>query len=108
MKKRDLLFIVVSGFILVIVWMGFNIYHSAITSTIPEATSIQIAPITPRFDTETINGLKSREKTSPVFERNISPTPQATTSAVLETPTIIPSPTTLIEPTSTPSATITP
>lgn len=81
MKKKDILFIIISAFILVIAWISFNIYHNAITSTIPEATNIQIAPIPKTFDIKTLDELKKREKIAPIFEIQTSPIPVSTSSA---------------------------
>lgn len=81
MKKKDILFILISGFFLVIAWIGFSIYHNSKTSTIPEATSIQIAPITPAFDIQTIQEIKTRKKAQAIFEEKIAPTRTATNSA---------------------------
>lgn len=81
MNRKDTLFLMVSGFAIVVVWVGFNIYHNAKTSTIPEATSIQIAPISPSFDTKTIDIIKKRKKIPPVFEINTNPTPSESTSS---------------------------
>lgn len=89
MKKKDILFILISGFFLVIAWIGFSIYHNSKTSTIPEATSIQITPITPSFDQQTIEEIKTRRKAQAVFEGKSTPTPTATNSA---TPTTLPTP----------------
>lgn len=94
MKKKDILFILISGFFIVIAWIGFSIYHNSKTSTIPEATSIQIAPITPAFDTETIEDIKRRIKAEAILERKTTPTATATSSAtaISPTPTISPTP----------------
>lgn len=82
MKKKDILFILISGFFLIILWIGFSIYHTSITSTIPEATSIQIAPISPAFDIETIEDIKRRKRAEAILEIiKTTPTPTATTSA---------------------------
>ncbi len=70
MKQKDALYILIPAFIMVLVWIGFNIHHNAITSTIPQATNIQIEPIAPRFDTQTIEKLKKRDETIAVFEIN--------------------------------------
>ncbi|MBI2431037.1 MAG: hypothetical protein HYV39_03420 [Candidatus Levybacteria bacterium] len=80
MKKRDFLFVLISGFILVVIWIGFNIYHNAVTSTIPEATSIQIEPIAPTFDMQSIASIKKREKASPVFELSTNQTQSGSTA----------------------------
>ncbi len=84
MKKNDVLFILISAFVLVIALVIFNIYHNAKTSTIQEATSIQIQPITPTFDTKTIEALKQRIKILPVFVLQTNPTPTATTQGQLQ------------------------
>lgn len=89
MKKKDILFILASGFFLVLAWIGFNIYHNSKTSTIPEATNIQIAPITPSFDQKTIEEIKTRRNIQAIFEGKSTPTPTATNSA---TPTTSPTP----------------
>jgi len=68
MKRREILFLIISTFTLVVVWVGFSIYHNAVTSTISQALSIQITPISPTFDMQTFEKLKEREKVSPLFE----------------------------------------
>ena len=83
MKKKDILFIIISGFLLVVAWIGFSIFHNIKTSTIPEATNIQIAPIAPVFDMKTIEDIKKRKQTQAVFEKKTTLTPTATNSASL-------------------------
>lgn len=68
MKQKDILIIIILFFIFILVWIGGNIYHSGVASTISENTSQDIAPIAPTFDTKTIEKLKSREKIVPNFE----------------------------------------
>ena len=82
MKKQDLLLILIPTFICVVAWIGFNIYHSAVTSTISPQEISQIAPINPDFDTKTITELKKRERVEPV----LMATPSST---ILPTPTPI-------------------
>ena len=92
MKQKDILYLLIPACLLTFAWIAFNIYHNSINSTIPEATTIQILPIKSSFDIQTINALKERQSTLPVFELRISPTPgPATQSATIEeapTPTI--------------------
>ncbi|MBI4079384.1 MAG: hypothetical protein HY429_03755 [Candidatus Levybacteria bacterium] len=95
MKKREIIFILSSTFVVVVAWIAFSIYHNRITSTIPDALSIKIAPIEKSFDLETIENLKTRERISPISESDFlllqqttppptgGPTPQATQSALL-------------------------
>ena len=68
MKQKDLVFLVVSAFLIVFSWITFNIYHNYTTSTIPETLGVEIAPINPNFDTQTIERLKNRKKIDPLFE----------------------------------------
>lgn len=76
MKQKDILIILILLFIFVIAWIGGNIYHSIVSSTISETTSQNISPIKPFFDTKTVNKLKLRQKIIPSFELgNIAPTP---------------------------------
>lgn len=93
MKRNDILYILIPACILVFVWIAFNIQHSAITSTISEATNIQIMPIDSTFDMQTINAIKQREAAFPISvlknQATISaPTPsQKATSSASETAT---------------------
>ncbi|OGH24137.1 MAG: hypothetical protein A3B47_04690 [Candidatus Levybacteria bacterium RIFCSPLOWO2_01_FULL_39_24] len=76
MKQKDILIILILLFIFVLAWIGGNIYHSGVSSTISETTAKDIAPITPTFDTKTIDKLKSRKKIVPSFElESVTPTP---------------------------------
>lgn len=87
-RQKDLLFVLVSSFILVIIWIGFSIYHKAVTSTISEDLQTQVVPINPNFDTDALKKLKSRVQISPAI--GITGTPSASVSATTTpTPTII-------------------
>lgn len=66
-KQRDLLIIIFMTFLTVVAWVGFNIYHLSVTSTISDELQIQIAPINPNFDINIINKLKSREPVEPLY-----------------------------------------
>lgn len=68
--QKDILYIAISSFVLVVLWIGFNLYHAHATSTIEPVLQIQIKPIDPKFDTEMINKLKSRQNIQPVYELN--------------------------------------
>ncbi len=87
MKQREILFVVISIFILVLVYIGFNIYHNAASSTISDTLSVQIVPINPGFDLKTIESLKKRTQISPDYQAP----PQATSSPSSILP--LPSPT---------------
>ena len=95
MLKNLLYFGILTTFF-VVCWVGFGIYHNSITSTISTDTSIQIIPISPRFDIETIAKLKAKT----VIRADLSSSQIATPTP---TTTIIPSPTPQI--TTTPTST---
>lgn len=113
MKQKDLLFLVISTFIIVIAWIGFSIYHNSTTSTIPSQLNTQIIPIPPDFDTKTINTLKAREQVAPIYagqktvptQGAISPTP---TAVLTTTPIPAASGSGQVTPTASPSGTIPP
>lgn len=85
MKKKDILIILISVFIFVIFWIGFNIYHNSAKSTISESINLQIAPISPNFDTKTIENLKKRQNITPIYQINSAPE-----APNLVTPVIVP------------------
>lgn len=62
---KDILFLSISSFILVVAWLGFNLYHSWVTTTITPELQIRIVPISPEFDTATIDKLKLRKQVAP-------------------------------------------
>jgi len=97
MKRREIIVILTSIFILVITWIAFNVYHYSVTSTITPATEIQIRPINPSFDISVIDALKKRTQTeasvTDVSSASASPSPTPTQ-------TLTPSPT--VQPTQAP------
>lgn len=84
MKNREILFLIISAFIIVIAWIGFNLYHSIKTSTIPQNLTIQILPISPNFDNKTIEEFKKREKVQPDFNMSIQPSIIASQGGITE------------------------
>jgi hypothetical protein len=88
-RHKDILFILISSFVVVVAWVGFNIYHVYITSTISEELQMQLTPIDGSFDTTIIQNLKSRERVNPSFEKQTTasqsapkPLPEPTAEAV--------------------------
>ena len=102
-KQRDILILLWLTFITVVAWIGFNLYHVMVTSTISEDLQLQITPINPNFDLNTISRLKSREQVDPLYQFNNNPEEAASLSA---TPAISPSPVGTTVPVSTGSASI--
>lgn len=75
---KDILFLAISSFIVVAAWIGFNLYHTYVTSTITPELQTSITPITPEFDMVTINKLKFRNQVIPLNSLSnaiIQPTP---------------------------------
>lgn len=95
MKQKDLLIFLLPAFLVVFFWVIFNIYHSSVTSTIPETISLQIIPISPVFDKKAIDDIKNRQEISPLYELSsqVSPSPQASRPASIQQITPTPSPT---------------
>lgn len=81
-RHKDILFILISSFVVVVAWIGFNIHHIYVTSTISEELQLQLAPIDARFDTDTIQRLKSRQRVNPAFEKQETASPSAPSPAV--------------------------
>ncbi len=85
--KRDLIILLVSSFIVIICWIGFNIYSKAVTSTIDASLTKQTLPIEPAFDMTTINNLVEREKVAPLYQSEGLPTPSPEIEEPTPTPT---------------------
>ncbi|SRR6266568_6928300 len=100
-KQKDILFILISSFIVVVAWIGFNLYHIWATTTVSQDVQVELTPIDPVFDPQTIQQLKLRENINPLFESHASSSaslhPQVTQSPPAPSPTPlvsgIPSPT---------------
>jgi hypothetical protein len=90
-RQRDILFVLISSFIVVVAWVSFNIYHIWITSTIPNTITPQLEPINPQFDATVRQQLKSREQIDPLYDKQstttnqtkdtVTPTPESVTTA---------------------------
>ena len=105
--EKDILFILISGFILTLLWIGFNLHHRWVTTTISEDMQLQIAPIAPNFDLATLEKLKKRDKVAPILDTvKPSVTPTAAPEIAIPTPEIVPSPIPTLEPTPTPEPTL--
>ena len=105
----DILFLSVSMFIIVLLWVIFSIYHAYATSTISPDLQLQITPINGTFDTGTLNKLKARQAIIPLLEETTETQPEASPAASLSpTPVLQVLPTTEATPTISPSATETP
>ncbi len=93
MNQKNLITLLVLIVIVVTALVGSNIYHSAVTSTIPEILAIQVKPITPTFQIKVLDELKKRTKVSPQFNAPppaTSPTPTTQVPLVRTSPTPLP------------------
>lgn len=80
MKQRDILFLVISTFILILSWIGFSIYHNLVSSTITGPVEEKISQINPTFDTKTIDRLKERKNIEPTFQTKSNEATESTTT----------------------------
>lgn len=102
MKRNDILFLLISGFILVLAWIGFSIYHNLATSTVSTIVGNQLRPIPGTFDMTTINNLKKRDSITPDFNAIES---QNNAASVSPTPKLAQTPTPIVATSSAPVAT---
>lgn len=89
-KQKDILFIFISSFIVVAAWIGFNIYHIWATSTVSEDLQLELTPIAPAFDDQTMGQLKTRENINPIFASQASASAVPTPIQKIVTPTASP------------------
>jgi|SRR3990167_7718683 len=68
MKQKDILLILVPTFVMVLLWVVFNVYHSHVSSTISEPLNKQIDPIPQAFDLQGLESLKKRVRLEPIYE----------------------------------------
>lgn len=93
--------LLLSGFSAFVVFtiIGLNIYHTRVTSTIPDATKIKSTPIDPIFDEQTLQSLKKRtgvtidltSRSGVITQDEIDAT-QGGTLTTTPTPTVRPTP----------------
>lgn len=87
MNQKDAFLLSITTLLTIIAWVGSNIYHASVTSTVPDSLERSVKPIEGKFDTEVIDSIKKRQKVQPVSQL-IQSTPSAT-----PTPSLSPSPT---------------
>jgi len=90
MKQRDIYILLISSFVLVVIWIVFTIYHNSVTSTIPEVLNIQIVPIKPDFDLKTVSDIKTRNDITPVYDSIIKSENEALSITPTPSPAIAP------------------
>lgn len=65
--QKDIVFLTVSMFITVFIWISFNIYDAYVTSTIDDVLQTQILPIDGKFNVDTIEKLQTRKIVAPDY-----------------------------------------
>lgn len=61
MNSKDILFISIITFLTTVAWTIYDIYHTAVTSTITPVQRELIKPIKAGFDQETLELLRTKE-----------------------------------------------
>lgn len=83
--KNEILFVLISTFVVITIWVGSDIYNKSVTSTLDKTLEFQILPIPASFDLKTIEGIRSRTKVDPLIqgvprpasnEAELTPTPE--------------------------------
>lgn len=104
-RQREIIILAISIFLVSIAWIGFDIYHNIVTSTISEPLQQAITDINPNFDTTVITQLKQRTYTDPIYFQGTASTSAkeqpATPSATITkqpSPSITPTVTTSLVP----------
>ena len=77
MGRRDVLLLSILTVVTSLGWVLFDFYHATVDSTIPENVEAELAPITPKFDRELIDKLKTRRDVEPLVEEDIIKLPTA-------------------------------
>jgi hypothetical protein len=85
MKQKDILFLLISSFIVTVIWVGFNLHNSSVTSTISDTQGMQIRRIDPIFDPQTVSAIENRKAIQPIYESIIKPQ-QSANSAITPIP----------------------
>lgn len=66
-RQREIIILLVTIFIVVIVWASVNIYHNARASTINDTLTQEIIDISPNFNTAILEKLKNRINLDPIY-----------------------------------------
>lgn len=99
-KQKNLVFVLSSSAVVTIAWIGFTIYHTAVTSTLDETLTDQIRPIPASFDEATIRDIMNRRDVPPTYEISGGNSPTPTISQTAESS--IPATSEVTTPTATP------
>lgn len=62
MNRKEIAILSIIIFLSVLAWLILGIYYAKNTSIITQKELLQVIPLTPTFDNDIINKLKSREE----------------------------------------------
>lgn len=105
MKNHQGISILITTCMMVLLWIGFNIWHSRQESTITETQNIQILPIVGTFDVKTIDLIKKRVPIAPNYSPQTTQPQPTTPASPAATITPVVSPTASLSATPTTQAT---
>ncbi len=89
MKNNNFLYLGIFTFFTVAAWVGFDLYHISISSTIPENMKQDVVPLNPALDLKIFKNIKEKKKPAEFAEGSASastailPEPESTQSAEL-------------------------
>ena len=64
---KNLTYLLIPTFVLILAWIAFSVYGSRVKSTITDVQSKQIRPISSTFDLATIEKIKTRQVVTPIL-----------------------------------------
>ena len=64
---KNLTYLLIPTFVLILAWIAFSIYGSRVKSTITDVQSKQIRPISSTFDLATLEKIKTRQLVTPIL-----------------------------------------
>lgn len=82
-RQQEIILILASMFIVSMAWIGLDIRHNIVTSTISAPLQQDILPIEPSFDTHVVQTLKQRHYSDPTYTLSAQQT-TATPSGVIQ------------------------
>jgi hypothetical protein len=97
-KKHDFMLILIPSFIVIVAWIIFHIYNSAVSSTITTTQNALISPISPNFDMSVLTTLSQRDDVIPLSHIDIATPGSPTDQEGTEQPFVASSSPTLISP----------
>ena len=61
MERKDLLYVSIITFITVFAWIIFDVYHSAVTSTLTDVQQKLVSVLNPKIEESTLEKIRERQ-----------------------------------------------